>query len=234
VIIIATYYGGELVWRERERRMHEIIDATPLPAAALMLPKMIGLALVLFATVAVGVAASMLVQWLKGGVELAPGEFLLWYLLPTGIDAALIAVFAVFVQALSPGKYAGWAVMVLYILLLIVGPGMGIEHPLAIYGKVPDVPLSDMAGAGIHWQAAWWFRLFWVAAAALLLVAVHLLWRRGTEQRLKARLRMDGPGRRRRRRGRRLRAERILDRLQHAGAERIQHLRGRAKLFRRI
>jgi ABC-2 type transport system permease protein len=34
LIIIATYYGGELVWRERERKMHEIIDATPLPAWA--------------------------------------------------------------------------------------------------------------------------------------------------------------------------------------------------------
>ncbi len=194
LIIIATYYGGELVWRERERRMHEIIDATPLPAAALMLPKMIGLALVLFATVTVGVAVSMLVQWLKGGVDLAPGEFLLWYLLPTGVDAALIAVFAVFVQALSPGKYVGWGLMVLYILLLILGPSMGLEHPLAIYGKVPAVPLSDLAGAGIHWQSAWWFRLFWVATAALLLAAVHLLWPRGTEQRLKPRLRQV-PGR---------------------------------------
>ena len=28
-LIIAIYYAGELVWRDRERRMHEIIDATP-------------------------------------------------------------------------------------------------------------------------------------------------------------------------------------------------------------
>ena len=26
LIVIATYYGGELVWRERERRIHEIIE----------------------------------------------------------------------------------------------------------------------------------------------------------------------------------------------------------------
>ena len=30
-LIIAIYYAGELVWRDRERRMHEIIDSTPRP-----------------------------------------------------------------------------------------------------------------------------------------------------------------------------------------------------------
>ncbi|HSI19397.1 MAG TPA: aminopeptidase, partial [Sphingomonas sp.] len=30
-VIIAIYYSGELVWRDRERKMHEIIDATSLP-----------------------------------------------------------------------------------------------------------------------------------------------------------------------------------------------------------
>lgn len=34
LIIIAAFYGGELVWREREQKIHEIIDATPLPAWA--------------------------------------------------------------------------------------------------------------------------------------------------------------------------------------------------------
>lgn len=189
LIIIATFYGGELVWRERERKVNEIIDATPLVAAALMLPKMLGLALVIFATLLVGMAVSMLVQLLKGGVDLAPGEYLLWYFLPEAVDAVLIAVLAVFVSALSPSKYAGWGVMLLYILLLIFAPAIGLEHPLSLYGSQPAVPLSDMAGGGIHWQAAWWFRLFWAATAALLLLAVHLLWPRGTEQRLKPRLR---------------------------------------------
>lgn len=188
-IVIAAYYGGELVWRERERKIHEIIDSAPLAAWALMLPKMLGLALVLVATLLVGMAVGILVQLLEGGAALAPGEYGLWYLLPGAVDAVLIAALAVFVQALSPGKYAGWGVMVLYIVLLFVGPSMGIEHPLFLYGSVPAMPLSDMTGTGNFGAAAWWFRLFWAAVAALLLVAAHLLWPRGTERRLKPRLR---------------------------------------------
>ncbi|HET9639347.1 MAG TPA: M1 family aminopeptidase [Allosphingosinicella sp.] len=189
LIIIAAYYGGELVWREREWKIHEIIDSTPLPAWALMLPKMLGLALVLVATLLVGMATGILAQLLGGGVDVAPGEYWLWYLLPGAVDAVLIAVFAVFVQALSPSKYAGWAVMFLYIILLIFGPSMGLQYPLFIYGNVPAVPLSDMGGTGNFAAASWWFRLFWAATAALLLIAAHLLWPRGAEQRLKPRLR---------------------------------------------
>lgn len=189
LVIIATYFGGELVWRERERRIHEIIDATPIPAWAFMLPKMIGLALVLLATLSVGVAVGLLVQVLGGGVEIALGEYLRWYLVPNGVDALLIAVLAIFVSALSPSKFAGWGIMALYLIVFIFAPPLGLEHPLLLYAHVPAVPLSDMAGTGNFGRAAWWFRLFWAAGAALLLIAAHLLWPRGTETRLKPRLR---------------------------------------------
>ncbi len=189
LIIIATYHGSELVWRERERNIHEIIDSTPLGGWALMLPKMLGLALVLYSTLLFGMAAGILTQLLKGGVDIDLGKYLLWYLLPLGVDVVLIAALAVFVAALSPSKHAGWGVMLLYILLRVFGPSLGLEHPLLLYGNIPDVALSDMAGAGNSWTAAWWFRLFWASTAALLLFAVHLLWPRGTERRLKPRLR---------------------------------------------
>lgn len=189
LIAVAAFYGGELVWRERERRIDEIIDTAPLPEWALMLPKMLGLAMVLLAVLLVGTAVGLLVQWLDGSVALAPGEYLLWYVLPSGVDTVLIAVLAVFVQALGPGKYAGWGIMFLYVVLRIFGPSLGLEHPLLIYGATPPVALSDMAGLSNAWKAAWWFRLFWAAAAMLLLVAVQLLWARGTETRLRPRLR---------------------------------------------
>ena len=51
-IIIAIYYAGELVWRERDRRIHEIVDATAAPDWAFMVPKTLAIALVLFATLA--------------------------------------------------------------------------------------------------------------------------------------------------------------------------------------
>jgi ABC-type transport system involved in multi-copper enzyme maturation permease subunit len=189
LIIIAAYFGGELVWRERERKINEIIDAAPLPAWALMLPKLLGLALVLLVTLLVGMAAGILVQLLDGAVRIDIAQYLSWYLAPGLADALLIAVLAVFVQALSPSKYAGWGVMLSYILLLVFGPASGLEHPMLIYGSVPEVDITAMAGTGNDGAAAWWFRLFWAAVALFLLLVVQWLWPRGAEQSLGTRLR---------------------------------------------
>ena len=61
----------------------------------------------------------------------------------------LIAVLAVFVQALSPNKYRRLGVMVVYIVSTIVARARsGFEHNLYHYGAAPQVPLSDMNGAG--------------------------------------------------------------------------------------
>ncbi|MFN3944763.1 MAG: ABC transporter permease/M1 family aminopeptidase [Allosphingosinicella sp.] len=187
-LIIAIYYAGELVWRERDRKMHEIVDATPLPNWAYVVPKTIAVSLVLLTTVMISVVAAILVQLLKGHSELELGKYFLWYILPFTFDMVLFAVLAVFVQALSPNKYIGWGVMVLYLIARMVLGTIGFQHNLYLYAGVPAVPLSDMNGAGIYWEAAWWFRLYWGAFALLLLVAAHLLWRRGTETRLKPRL----------------------------------------------
>jgi ABC-type transport system involved in multi-copper enzyme maturation permease subunit len=174
LIVIAIYYAGELVWRERDRRVHEIVDATPLPNWAYVVPKTLAMVLVLLAIVLVNAAAAVL------------GKYLMWYVLPTTWDALLIAVLAIFVQAVSPHKTIGWAVMIAFIVWQIINTY--IDHNLLNYGAAPGMPLSDMNGAGSFWKGAWAVRLYWGAFAALLLVAAHLLWRRGTETRLKPRL----------------------------------------------
>ncbi|HEY4559381.1 MAG TPA: M1 family aminopeptidase, partial [Lysobacter sp.] len=189
LLVVATYFGGELVWREREHRMHEIVDATPLPAWALMLPKVAGLAGVLLATSVVGAIVGLAVQAADVAVSPAPGEYLRWYLAPAALDALLLAVLSVFVQALSPGKYAGWGLMALFLLVRTFGPALGLTHPLLLYGAAPGGIPSDMAGNGLSALAAMCFRAFWAAVAVLLVVVAHLLWPRGAETRWRPRLR---------------------------------------------
>jgi ABC-2 type transport system permease protein len=188
-MIIAIYYAGELVWRERDRKFHEILDASPIPNWAYVVPKAAAVTLVLLATMIVGAAAAMLIQFLQGIPDLELEKHLLWYILPSTIDVTLIAVLAVFLQALSPNKYVGWGLMVIFIVSQMVASSLGFEHNLYQYGGTPTVQYSDMNGAGHYWQGAWWFRLYWIAFGILLLVAAHLLWRRGTETRLMPRIR---------------------------------------------
>ena len=187
-LIIAIYYSGELVWRDRERKMHEIIDATSLPNWAYMVPKSLAVTCVLVATLFISVIAAIIIQLARGQGNVELGQYLAWYLVPTSVDMALIAILAVFVQALSPNKYVGWGIMVIYLVATITLVTMGFEHPLYNYGATGNQQLSDMNGAQIGEALGWWLRLYWGAFAVMLAVLAHLLWRRGTEVSLRPRL----------------------------------------------
>lgn len=187
-LIISIYYAGELVWRDRERKMHEIIDATSLPNWAYLVPKALAITLVLFTTLVVSMIAAILVQLGRGQTDLALGQYLGWYLLPLTIDMAYLAILGVFVQSLSPNKYVGWALMVVYLVATITLTNIGFEHPLYTYGSVGTPQYSDLNGDQIGAAVGWWLRLYWGAVALILAVFSHLLWRRGTESRLKSRL----------------------------------------------
>ena len=186
LMVIAIFYAGELVWRERDRRIHEIVDATPLPTWAYVIPKTLAMAIVLVALVLVNVVASVAFQISLGFTNVELSKYLLWYVLPATWDALLLAALAVFVQALSPHKIIGWAVMVGFVIWKALN--QVIDHNLLNYGASPGMPLSDMNGAGSFWIGAWSVRMYWGAFAVLLLLAAHLLWRRGTEIRLRPRL----------------------------------------------
>lgn len=186
-VIIAIYYAGELVWRDRDRKMHEIIDSTSVPGWSYMVPKTIAVAVVLFAALLISIVSAMLIQSARG-VTPEAAKYFSWYLLPLTIDMLILAILAVFVQALSPNKYVGWGIMVVYIVATTVLSNIGFEHPLYLYGSTGPNPISDLNGNAVGNAMGWWLRLYWSAFALILAVLAHLLWRRGTETALKPRV----------------------------------------------
>ncbi len=187
--VIAIYYAGELVWRERDRKTHEIVDSSALPDWAFAVPKVLAVALVLLSTLAISVLGGMVMQLIHHYAHFELGKYFLWYVLPAAFDYTLLAILAVFVQALSPHKFIGWGIMVLYLVTRITLQNLGYGDALYNYARIPTVPLSDMNGQGRFWVGAWSFRFYWAACALLLVVLSHALWRRGTETRLRPRLR---------------------------------------------
>ena len=188
VVVIAIYYAGELVWRERDRKTHEIVDATPAPDWTFIVPKTLALALVLIVTLLVSAVAGVAVQASKGFFDVQLEKYVFWYVLPMALDWTLVAILAVFFQAISPQKFIGWGLMVLYIIATITLAQLGFEHKLYNKPIMFVVPLSDMNGQGDFATFAAWQRAYWTAFHVILLVLIYGLWRRGTEVRLMPRL----------------------------------------------
>ncbi|KQY84783.1 M1 family aminopeptidase [Brevundimonas sp. Root1423] len=187
-IVIAIYYAGELVWRDRDRKVHEIVDASATPDWTFLVPKTLALALVLVSTALAGVVAGVVTQTIKGYTDYELEKYLLWYVIPQAVSFGLLAVLAIFIQALSPNKFVGWAIMVVYLISTIVMSNLGFDHILYRYGAGISVPLSDMNGQGDFAGFSGWLDAYWTAFAIILLVLAYGLWRRGTEQRLWPRL----------------------------------------------
>ena len=187
--IIAIYYSGELVWRDRDRRVHEIIDSTSAPDWTHLVPKIVALALVMLSTMVIGVLAAIAFQACSGYFRFEIGAYLAWFVCPMTVGMIHVAVLAVFLQVVAPHKYMGWAMMLVCIILSFALASLGFEHNLYNYGNLPEAPLSDLNGLGRFWIGRAWFQLYWSAFAVMVLVATHALWSRGASVALRPRLR---------------------------------------------
>ncbi len=192
LLIVVIYYSGELVWREREARLHEVIDATPTPGWVQAGSKMIAMLGVVLTLLLIGVVTSMGFQLSQGYTDLQPGLYLTRHVFDYGLLFFVMAVVGVFVQTLVPNKYAGMGVMVLFVISLFVLEPLGFEDPLYRLGSAPGAPYSDMNGWGRFGWIQFWYSAYWAFLCLGLFVAAHLLWRRGGMDALRLRLRRVG------------------------------------------
>ena len=190
VLMIVTFYSGELVWRERTVRVHEVIDALPVPNWVLWGAKVAALALVVAAMLATAILTGMGIQAARGYYAFEIGLYLRGMLLLAGIPFVLAAVLALFLQVATNNRYLGYLLMILYFISGPVLSAWDFDHNLYQYGSAPGAPYSDMNGFGHFVEPRVWFSLYWAFAAGMLAVAIHLLWVRGAEGSPRERLRL--------------------------------------------
>lgn len=179
-LIVAVFYGGELVWRERDVKINEIVDAAPVPGWVMFVPKILAIFTVLLAMSLTGMLTGVLYQLVKGAPSIDVGLFMVAYVLPQSIDLLLIAVLAVFFQVLSPNKYLGWGLVLVWFVSRIFLSNLGYTNMLYMFGGGPGEPLSDMNGSGSFWIGGLIARAYWACFGVLLLVCSHWAWPRGT------------------------------------------------------
>lgn len=188
VLIIITFYAGELIWREREQRLSQMIDALPVPTWTLYTGKLGALMLIQPLLLGIIMVCGMIIQMSKGYFNLEPGLYIRYLFGTQLIDYWLLCVLAVLVHVIVNHKYTGHFLMVLYYLVMIFLPDLGFEHILYRYGADPGFAYSDMNGFGPAMKSYFWFKLYWAACALLLAVLSNVLWVRGSEDNWQARI----------------------------------------------
>jgi len=189
ILVITAINAGELIWRERDARCDEITDSCPVPAWLPFSAKLLTLFAIQALLLAVVMLCSIAIQLGHGYTRLEIGHYLFDLYLLQWPGYLILAAMAVTIHVLVNQKYLGHFLVVLFFVAVLKLPDYGFEDRLYLYGSVPDVVYSDMNGYGHFLPAIRWFQLYWGAAAVLLLLIANLLWPRGKDTSLTARLR---------------------------------------------
>jgi len=181
VVIIVSFYAGELVWSERDVRIHQVHDATPLPSWVPFVAKLSALVLVVALLQLVVLVTGIGAQAAKGYTNFELGLYFKWLFGVQLLRYALLCVLVMLIHVLVNHKYLGHLVVVLYFLTLPFLPALGLEHNLYAYASGSIGTYSDMNGFGPFLTPFLWFKAYWAAWALLLAVVSNLFWVRGQE-----------------------------------------------------
>lgn len=179
-IIITTVYAGELVWREREAGVAQLQDALPIPTWLLFIPKLLTLFVLQLFMLTIVLVFGIGVQIWHGYYRFELDVYLLTLYGHEFINYALIAVMALCIQILVNQKYLAYFITILFYAASITLPLLGMEHPMLIYGHMPNFTYSDMNGFGNALLPNLWYGLYWGGMAILMVILSLLFWPRGT------------------------------------------------------
>jgi ABC-2 type transport system permease protein len=188
VLVVTALYAGEMVWREREARMGQMIDALPVPSWLPLAAKTIALVGLQALLLGIAMLCGMAIQLAHGYLALEPGLYLhtlFGLLLP---QYALLAVLAIALQAIINQRYMAYFALVLYYVATLTVSGFGFGHPMLLYANLPDITYSAMNGFGNALPLRRALLAYWGGAALMLATLALVLWPRGVSDSVKERL----------------------------------------------
>jgi len=186
-VLLATLYGGELVWRERQIRADQLQDSTPVPTWVTFGAKLLAVFLAIVVLVFIATAGSMAIQLSQGYTRLQPGVYLQVIALVALPTALAITALAMGVHALVNQKFVGHLIIIAYWVMLPVLTNLGFDHRLYQVGRPPDFTYSDMASWGPYTPRILTITYYSVAACLTLASLGLLVLVRGTDSSWSAR-----------------------------------------------
>src|SRR5579862_9503705 len=190
ILAIVTFYSGELVWRERDAQLNQIMDAMPVQRWVVFGGKLLALMLVQVLLALMVMVCGLIVQIGAGYHHYELGLYFTDLFANRLVAFWILCTVAMLVHTIVNHKYLGHFVMVLYFVVGIVMPQMNLQDYLYRVGQSPTVTYSDMNGYGPYARPLFWFHLYWAIGAVLFAIVTNLLWVRGMDHGFGDRLRL--------------------------------------------
>ena len=179
-ILLLVFFSGELVWRVKNGKFHEIIGASPTPNAYFFLSKLAALSILVMLLIGITIIISISFQLVEGYQSMDSLAIFSLFLYP-GFSLLFYACFFLLIQDFSRSNYLGMGISVIAFALFTgpLGTALGLNHPLWKLGDLPPLSYSQQAGWEMNSQGFWILASLWslLALSAILILAKH--WRGG-------------------------------------------------------
>jgi hypothetical protein len=189
IIIILIFFSGELIWRDRDSKINEVIDATAHTSFISMAAKALSLVCITSILNLFFIFIAVIYQLLHGFTRIELDVYLLDFFYS---NFALYIVFGglmIMIQVLSSNKYIGYFISILVLLVWeIVLSILDISSNMLVIGGGGSVFYSDMNSFGPGLKSALWFNLYWILLSFLGLLIAGALWNRGSKSSLLSRI----------------------------------------------
>ncbi len=192
MIIVLAYYSAEIVWRERNSGMGDIIDSMPVNSITFWLSKILSITLVLTLLYAIGMLVTISNQYLSGYSNIELSQYIVRLGYASLLPFFMTAVLAFLLQVLSPNKYIGMLLFVLYFISTITLSNFGFSHNLYQFSRAPQLLFSDINGYGHFFESRHWYMAYWLGFTIVFSALTYALWHRGPAQPLRVRLKKVG------------------------------------------
>lgn len=189
MMIIIIFFSGELIWRDRQHRIHEVIDATPHTSVISLVARVlalisVGILLYMF-LIGIGIAY----QLLQGYTAVELDVYLLHFLYNDLSTVIVYSCLMILVQVLVSNKYLGYFVSLLLVFVWeIMLSVLHIETNMLDIAGGPYLLYSDISRFGPGVKSALWFHLYWILIGVLWVFMAGSLWNRGVRSSLKERI----------------------------------------------
>ena len=189
VLIILVFFSGELVWRDRDVNVNEVIDSTPHSTLIPLFAKTLSLFSLSIVIHFILVIIAIIYQLINGYSNIELSLYFKDYLYNMFPVYLTMCATLVSIQVIVNHKYLGYMVSVILLLgfdiILLI---MDVNSNMLSIGSSPYMIYSDLNGFGPSNIGVFWFNLYWVLFASFLLTLSGMVWNRGTQKTFKERL----------------------------------------------
>ena len=189
IIGFIIFYAGVLVWKDRDAKINEIKDATPVKSTVLFLSKLIAVFIAIEIVLMVAIIFGILTQISLGYFNFELDVYFKSLLVMKSSEFIFLTVIAMLFHYLINNRYIAYFTFItFYILNGFLFDLFEINTNMLQFGKRPSVIYSDMNGFGPFVLGYTWFTIYWISFCSIICFFIMAFYIRGKETEFKKRI----------------------------------------------